>query len=1048
MIRLALRLAILLLLLPTVVPTLAQAAWTDYPGIVTPPSALITSTYPGEPAEWPGGANTGYYFVDNSVSCTDTSNTRGYPNNPRCTVPSGTIAGHIIFGNGHIQTASLTRTMACSSGSPCFIRSRTSVATDSTSKARIKNTIFTVLGNPAYAIIEHLYFDGTDSGSVEATLDLGCEAGTFGQYITARQNLFIGNGQDQGAGSVISMSGCSSPSGRSGYLVAYDNIIHDVGDNAPTAAQNDFHGAKAGEHADNLWVCNNQIYYMGGDSIQMGTASTDDANRVNTIYICGNTGYENHENFVDVKEADNVFISSNVGHTMVPTATSGGTCAVAHNGTGNIWFINNIFSDCSVGITTTGSLACPTCMYVIGNIIYDMHETPADAGVVCVNSGGSSPIVAVNNTCYDADSGFEMETGTSNTIDGANNIIYNVNASFYHQWIGSSTAASNSDQANCLFDSPSGAARIRWGTSTIYNVAGWQAAFSGKGVGCIEDDPDFVNAATADFNLLAGSPAINAGQVHGVYAYFASTYPTADPINVDINGTTRPQGGTWDIGALEFVQTGTTRYVDLDIGVASCSTYTVATRACGAGSATAYNTQAGGISASAAGDTLYFRADTYTSAMTVNVSGTSGNQIRLAAYPGESAEWSGTFIPFNIDNFDYITFDGLKSLTTTGFCHIYDATGIVMQNMTFNTSTGSGTSAGCKWDNTTFSRFEDNTVIDGNDSLLLQDSSNNNVIEGNTFTTGRHSLISIRCSDNNVVRDNTFDNNIQKAVEIYDCAGVSDAPVLYDSTTRNLFEFNRFVESADPIATGDDNDYNCIQHGAQLTIVRLNVFYNCQGGGIYYQEYATESEYVYDNFAYSNTFHENDCHAIIGDTGTNYGPNYVFSNILYSNTGSGSASPCQNGTNQTRIPSPTEVVLTNNSLVTSDPGFTNAAARDYTLVSSSAQINAGSFLTLTNGTGSSSTSMVVDEAGVFFDGYTITGEVGDLIQLDGQATQVRVTAINIGTNTMTLSAPLTWSDNQGVALAYYGSAPDRGAFEYNAESISGVPGARLRGMRR
>jgi hypothetical protein len=38
--------------------------------------------------------------------------------------------------------------------------------------------------------------------------------------------------------------------------------------------------------------------------------------------------------------------------------------------------------------------------------------------------------------------------------------------------------------------------------------------------------------------------------------------------------------------------------------------------------------------------------------------------------------------------------------------------------------------------------------------------------------------------------------------------------------------------------------------------------------------------------------------------------------------------------------------------------------------------------------------------------------------------------VNYGTNTITVSAVLTWTQNQGLALVFEGSAPDVGAFEY------------------
>jgi hypothetical protein len=53
---------------------------------------------------------------------------------------------------------------------------------------------------------------------------------------------------------------------------------------------------------------------------------------------------------------------------------------------------------------------------------------------------------------------------------------------------------------------------------------------------------------------------------------------------------------------------------------------------------------------------------------------------------------------------------------------------------------------------------------------------------------------------------------------------------------------------------------------------------------------------------------------------------------------------------------------------------------------------------------------------------------GDTIQLQGQSMTATITAIS--GNTITVATPLTWSAGQGLALAYAGTAPDVGAYEY------------------
>jgi hypothetical protein len=121
-----------------------------------------------------------------------------------------------------------------------------------------------------------------------------------------------------------------------------------------------------------------------------------------------------------------------------------------------------------------------------------------------------------------------------------------------------------------------------------------------------------------------------------------------------------------------------------------------------------------------------------------------------------------------------------------------------------------------------------------------------------------------------------------------------------------------------------------------------------------------------------------------------------------------------------------------------DPSFVSESSLDFHLTSSSACIDAGAWLTTTTSAGSG-TSIPVADAGYFIDGYGIVD--GDIIQLQDQASTAMITGVNYDTNILTVNTSLTWSSGLGVALAYSGSAPDIGAFEYVSSSPSQpVPG--------
>lgn len=472
-----------------------------------------------------------------------------------------------------------------------------------------------------------------------------------------------------------------------------------------------------------------------------------------------------------------------------------------------------------------------------------------------------------------------------------------------------------------------------------------------------------------------------------------------------------------------------TIFVDGGIASASCTSYNPATRACSGGSSTAYRTLAGGAGAASAGTLVYIRAGSYSEQLNVPRSGTATQPIVFRRYGSETPTITNLSNPgILMVGRQYVEIDGLTVSNVVGWVRLEDSRFITIRNSVFRRATSSGTTGSVKLVRSSDNRILDNVLDDGNDNMVLVDGADRNLVQNNQFTLARHSLLSVRCSNFNVFRGNSFHNTTQKAVEIYDCEGGSDAPFLLDATKRNLFEDNVFTKT---LASDADHRYNAMQHGAQHTIVRRNVYRGNDGGGVNYQSYSDESLAVYGNRMYHNTFYGNRCHAIIGDSGTSqYRDNRVKNNLLYGNVN------CSGGGQQTNIRDAATVILTSNAIESSPPGFVNEAGNDFRLASGSRMIDAAAALTATAGAGSGSV-MAVQDASYFFDGYGIAGEGGDIIQLLGGGTAV-VLDIDYAANRLTLDRSLTWSAGQGVALQFSGSAPDMGAFEVAGPTSPGT----------
>ena len=475
-------------------------------------------------------------------------------------------------------------------------------------------------------------------------------------------------------------------------------------------------------------------------------------------------------------------------------------------------------------------------------------------------------------------------------------------------------------------------------------------------------------------------------------------------------------------------------YVDPTIA-SDCSNYSTASRSCGGGSEFAYSTFSAGLSAVSGGDTLYLRGGSY-GQLNISKSGSPGNPITIRGMANEVATiTTGSQVGLWVINQTDVVIADLVVTNVQGFGRLEDSSRISISNVQFSNAGASGTTGSLKFVRSTLNRVSNSSFEDGSDLFVLQDDSDRNVLVNNAFNEASHSLISIRCSSENVIRGNVFNNPSQKAMELYDCEGTSDAPVRLDDARRNLIEWNRFEGTAGSDAP---HRYNGIQHGGQESIVRFNVYRDNLGGGVNFQEYSDASLYVYRNRLFNNTFYNNRCYGIIGQSGpsSRFYDNRVVNNLLYQNVN------CSGGGGQVSIENSSLVIMTNNTEASSDPGFINAAGGDFSLQVNSPEIDNGVFVASTVGAGNG-TSVQLDDVGWFYDGYGIAGEQGDLIRFEGTDMAVQVLDVDYATGLVMLESSITWTNGQGVHLAFAGDAPETGAFEYTGDVVRPMPPGNL-----
>lgn len=495
----------------------------------------------------------------------------------------------------------------------------------------------------------------------------------------------------------------------------------------------------------------------------------------------------------------------------------------------------------------------------------------------------------------------------------------------------------------------------------------------------------------------------------------------ADPGRIPI---TVPPPPVLTVQPSEKIQQSRIIYVDKTLSKSPCTSYSIKDRLCSGGAALAFKSLGEANMAATAGDTIEIRAGSYNEQISPGRSGVGGAQITYRNFNGEEVTINQVDQPaIFLLNKSHIVIQGVAISDVLGWGRLENAHHNAIKNIRFMNALARGTTGGLKLVRSHYNLVIGNSFETGNDSVVIQES-DRNLIANNKFRWARHSLLSVRCGNFNVIRGNEFHNERQKAMEIYDCEAVSDAPFKLDATKRNVIENNRFIYTRGP---SEPHKYNAIQFSGQYGIVRRNIFQDNQGGGINFQIYNDESFYSYGNRIYHNTFYKNRCYALIGarQSGAVFGDNLVVNNVFYRNE------DCAGYPDQIAVAIPSAVVLQKNAVLkpNEDPLFVSESDGNLGLRSNSPLIDSGVFLTRTVGAGAG-TSMPVADVRFFSDGFGIHGIEGDLIQLEGGTQKARIINMDYATGTLFLDTALAWNAAQGVALAYEGKAPDMGAFEY------------------
>jgi hypothetical protein len=510
-----------------------------------------------------------------------------------------------------------------------------------------------------------------------------------------------------------------------------------------------------------------------------------------------------------------------------------------------------------------------------------------------------------------------------------------------------------------------------------------------------------------------------------------------------------------------------------------------------------------------AGDTVYYRAGTYTGITGAFINpyntGTAGNIITFSAYNGEDVQVTSSVtnsIAVNL-NSDYGTVRSYIKVHDLHFSNFMQHLWILkghhneISYCSFIGYPPTATQADfvgnfqasyiyrqaqynwihhCKFGlwgyNATYGNDNGGVFGMGVESSTT-DNTRYNLVENNEMYGGGHHVAYLNGSYN-IYRNNYFHNEPWYPLTnpIFSTRIIAQEGYPGDGM-YNLNEGNRIAYG------GPKNKDEIGGSGGQVkgayNIWRRNIYTQIYTNAIYMTKYVGQSDVKY-NKIYNNTFwhggfgtyqlypsgtapsanwDDRYAHAIVVEEGSDgasiYG-NIIKNNIFYQNrdplgTQYSVISKYYSSSTGwvTRVPA-FQTVFNNWFDNAGDPKFvditgapdpTNGNQWDFHLQKSSPCIDTGSFLTTITSSSGSGTSFTVTDAGYFwFDVGGMKSNIsgasiasGDTIQLQGQSQKAVITNINYVTNTITVNTPLSWSQGQGISLAYNGSAPDKGAFE-------------------
>ncbi|HPO11963.1 MAG TPA: right-handed parallel beta-helix repeat-containing protein [Candidatus Hydrogenedentes bacterium] len=306
------------------------------------------------------------------------------------------------------------------------------------------------------------------------------------------------------------------------------------------------------EYASNLKIENNHTYDTASSGIGIWACSNVVVGGNEVELACNNWGMQEN---ITMSGTSHFEIAGNHVHTG-SAETIGGEGICIKDGASNGTVHNNLVHDI---IDNPGIYLDAWAHYTFGidiynNVVYDIAASNGSGFAMASENGGLLENIRMfNNIAYNCaynglTFGYYGDPSDSRPIHDVQVIN---NTFYYNGWTswGGGVAMDNPDAQGIVFRnnifSDNNAFQLVVSVAlaevtTDHNLIDGFREFENeiRGTNYQEGSPEFLNAAASDFHVQSGSPAIDNGSAAGA---------PAD----DIEGTARPQGSGYDIGAYE-----------------------------------------------------------------------------------------------------------------------------------------------------------------------------------------------------------------------------------------------------------------------------------------------------------------------------------------------------------------------------------------------------------------------------------------------------------------------------------------------------------------